>query len=262
MPTSLPMYDLPELRDSTDAFWAAMAKAYGVGFTLIRSEDWTAPWRDPNLLFSQTCGYPFTHEYDGILTYVATPHYTADGCVGPNYSSIILARSAASLENFRGKTAAFNNRDSMSGMLALQLTFAPLAVNGVFFENAVETGGHFASLAAVQQGRADICATDCVTSAYARRYRPAALDGLVEVARSPSVPGLPFVTRAGDVGKLRSALQKVMNDPSTDELRGRLLLTGLSVLPPGSYDIIPDKERDMHIRGGLKLWSREMGATK
>lgn len=262
MPASLPMYDLPEVRESTDAFWAAMAKAYGVGFTLTRAEDWTAPWRDPNLLFSQTCGYPFTHGFDGILTYVATPHYAADGCVGPNYSSIILARSAASLENFRGKTAAFNNRDSMSGMLALQLTFEPLARDGVFFENAVETGGHFASLAAVQQGRADICATDCVTIAYARRYRPEALDGLVEVGRSPSVPGLPFVTRAGDVGKLRSALQQVMNDPSTDKLRDRLLLTGLSLLSPGSYDIIPHMERVMQSRGGLRLWSSEMGATK
>ncbi len=30
MLASLPMYDLPEIRDQTDAFWAALAKAYGV----------------------------------------------------------------------------------------------------------------------------------------------------------------------------------------------------------------------------------------
>jgi ABC-type phosphate/phosphonate transport system substrate-binding protein len=261
MLANLPMYDFPEVRDATDGFWVALAKAYGVRFGLTRTEDWTAPWRDPNLLFSQTCGYPFTHDFDGILTYVATPHYAADGCDGPNYSSIILARSAAPLESFRGRTAAFNNRDSMSGMLALQLVFAPLAINGVFFGSTVETGGHLASLAAVQQGRAEICAVDCVTIAFARRYRPAALDGLTEVARSPSVPGLPFVTRSGDVGKLRSALHQVMNDPSTDKLRESLLVTGLSVLPPGGYDIIPNLERAMQARGGLKLWSSEMDAT-
>ena len=261
MPASLPMYDLPEMRDSTDAFWAAVAKACGVELGLTRSDNWTAPWSNPNLLFSQTCGYPFTHDFDGILTYVATPHYAADGCEGPNYSSIILARGVASLESFRDKIAAFNNRDSMSGMLALQLVFAPLARDGVFFETVVETGGHFASLVAVQQGRADICATDCVTIAYARKYRPAALEGLVEVARSPSVPGLPFVTRAGDVGKIRSALHQVMHDPSTDKLRERLLLTGLSVLSPRSYDIIPDMERTMQARGGLRLWSCDRGAT-
>jgi ABC-type phosphate/phosphonate transport system substrate-binding protein len=262
MLASLPMYDFPEVRDATDGLWAAVANTCGVEVGLTRTEDWTAPWHDPNLLFSQTCGYPFTHDFDDILTYVATPHYAADGCEGPNYSSIILARDAAPLDSFRGRTAAFNNRDSMSGMLALQLVFAPLAINGEFFGSTVETGGHLASLTAVQQGRADICATDCVTIAYARRYRPAALDGLVEIGRSPSVPGLPFVTRAGDVGKLRSALQTVMNDPYTDKFRGKLLLSGLSVLPPGSYDIIPDMENLMQGRGGLKLWWSEMGATR
>jgi hypothetical protein len=76
----------------------------------------------------------------------------------------------------------------------------------------------------------------------------------VEISRSPSVPGLPFVTRAGDVSRLRIALHAVMHDPSTDKLRERLLLTGLSVLQPGSYDIIPELERAMRARGGLKLW--------
>jgi ABC-type phosphate/phosphonate transport system substrate-binding protein len=254
MLASLPMYDFPEVRDATNGFWAAVAKTCGVGVGLTRTEDWTAPWHDPNLLFSQTCGYPFTHDFDGILTYVATPHYAADGCEGPNYSSIILARDAAPLESFRGKTAAFNNRDSMSGMLALQLVFAPLAIKGEFFGSTVETGGHLASLAAVQQGQADICATDCVTIAYARKYRPTALDGLVEIARSPSVPGLPFVTRAGDVSQLRSVLHQVMNDPATNKLRERLLLIGFSVLSPGSYDIIPNMESVMQSRGGLKIW--------
>jgi ABC-type phosphate/phosphonate transport system substrate-binding protein len=261
MLASLPMYDFPEVRDATDGFWAVLAKAYGAGVGLTREEDWTAAWRSPDLLFSQTCGYPFTHDFDGVLTYVATPHYKADGCDGPNYSSIVMARSAAPLEYFRGKAVAFNNRDSMSGMLALQLVFAPLAIDGVFFATAVETGGHFASLSAVQQGQADICAVDCVTVAFARTYRPSALKGLVEVGRSPAVPALPFVTRAGDVRKLRSALHEVMNDPSADKFKDRLLLAGLTIVPSGGYDIIPQLERAMQAHGGLKLWSSEMGAT-
>jgi hypothetical protein len=52
--------------------------------------------------------------------------------------------------------------------------------------------------AALQKGEADVAAIDCVTLAYVRRYQPQALAELVEVGRSPQVPGLPFVTIAGD----------------------------------------------------------------
>ena len=87
------------------------------------------------------------------------------------------------------RVAAVNTPDSMSGMLALKLVFAPLAEQGRFFSRAVETGGHLASLAAVQSGDADVCAIDCVCVAMAKRYRPSALEGLVEIGRSPSRAG-------------------------------------------------------------------------
>ena len=83
-------------------------------------------------------------------------------------------------------------------MLALKLVFAPHARDGRFFSRAIETGGHLNSLAAVRKGLADVCAIDSVCVALARRYRPEALEGLVEIARSPAVPGLPWITRAGD----------------------------------------------------------------
>ncbi len=250
MLASLPMYDLPELRVATDGFWAAIAEAYGVRGELTWGSDWAAPWRDPDLLFSQTCGYPFTHEFKNVLTYVATPHYAADGCDGPNYCSILLARQAAELPNFCGKVAAFNNRDSMSGMLALQVMFAPHARQGIFFGSSIETGSHFASMQAVQQGKADICAIDCVTVAYARRYRPAALTGLTEVARSPHVPGLPFVTRSGEPARLRQALETVLRNSIHNDLRKTLLVTGISVC---NYKVILEIEHDMQNAGGLRL---------
>ncbi len=253
MLASLPMYDLPELREATDAFWAAIAQAYGVKGSLTRGDDWTAPWRAPALLFSQTCGYPFTHDYKGVLTYVATPNYSADGCHGPNYCSIVFAREEVPLDALKNKVAAFNNRDSMSGMLALQLVFAPLAREGRFFAGAVETGGHFASLGAVRNGDADVCATDCVTVAYARRYRPQALEGLVEVARSPSVPGLPYVTRSGDPLRLRDALQYVLHNAQYQSLCNELLLTNASELEVSTYRIIPELEDAMLQNGGLIL---------
>lgn len=254
MIASLPMYDWEELRPATDAWWAGIRKHLGSGPDLTRRPDYAALWADPQLLFSQTCGYPFTHALKGRVQFVATPHYAAEGCDGPNYCSIIFARRAMDLGDLRGARAAVNNPDSMSGMLALQLVFAPLAENGAFFSGVVETGGHVASLAAVRDGVADVCAIDAICVALARRERPELLAGLVEIARSPQVPGLPYVTVAGDVPRLRNALEAAFTDPDLAETRRALLLTGCSVRPVSGYDRILQLEAEMQHRGGLKLF--------
>ena len=253
MIAALQMYDWPEVREATDLWWKAIADCLGVDVPLSRPGEFTAPWFRDDLLFAQTCGYPFTHALKGRVAYVATPHYAADGCAGPSYRSIVLAREAKPLEGFRGGVAAVNTPDSMSGMLALKLVFAPLAEGSRFFARAVETGGHLASLAAVQSGRADVCAIDCVCVEMARRYRPAALEGLVEVARSPAVPGLPWITRASDVEGIRAALRIAFADARLAAVRERLLLTGFSELPAAAYDRITDLETGMEKAGGLQL---------
>ena len=250
---SLPMYDWPEIRGETDRFWQALAEAMGVRGSLLRGRDCSAPWHDQNLLFSQTCGYPFTHGLRGRVRLVATPHYAADGCEGPLYRSMVFAREKKPLEAFRGSRAVVNGFDSMSGMLAVKLVFADLAVSGQFFAETIESGGHIASLQAVQAGRADVCAIDCVCVELARRYRPALLNGLHEIARSPHVPGLPFITVSGDVEKLRDALTTVFSDEGIRETRGRLLLNGFSILKDAAYDVILQRERGVETSGGLVL---------
>jgi ABC-type phosphate/phosphonate transport system substrate-binding protein len=243
MIASLPMYDLPEVRDATIALWDGLARRLGVNPRLLREEDYKAAWRKPDLLFSQTCGYPFTHEFKGQLTYVATPHYKADGCNGPLYRSILFAREANPLADFRNSVAAVNSPDSMSGMLALRVAFEALDRDGKFFSWHMFTGSHVASLAAVQAGSADISAIDCVTVALLRKHRPTSLAGLVEVARSPTVPGLPYVTRSGDPTKIHTALMSVLADAELEAAREALLLSGASVLPSEAYDVIPAMER-------------------
>lgn len=254
MIASLPMYDWPELRAATDAWWAGIRRHLGEGpESLSRRPDYAADWATANLLFSQTCGYPFTHAFKGRLKLVATPHYTADGCEGPNYCSMVFARGNRPPADFRGGTAAFNNPDSMSGMLALQLVFAPFARQGRFFGHAVETGSHRASLEAVRDGRADVCAVDAVCVALTRRVQPDLLRGLVEIARSPLAPALPYVTVAGDVARLRDALAAAYADPALAEVRRALLLGGFSILSEDAYSRITDLEADMQQRGGLAL---------
>jgi ABC-type phosphate/phosphonate transport system substrate-binding protein len=239
---SLPMYDWPEVREHTDTFWAGFRRHSGLSLDLDRDGKYLHAWRDPNLIFSQTCGYPFTHEFRGLLDYIATPHYHCIGCDGVNYSSFIFARHAIPLEQFSGKIPAINSMDSMSGMLALKLAFAPFVKDGEFFAPKLITGGHLNSLQAVREGKADICAIDAVCVALAEKYRPEALAGLVKIAQSPMVPSLPFVTRTGNSEQLRLALMKTFADPELRSTREALLLDGISNLGAGAYNQITDLE--------------------
>ena len=221
---SLPMYDWPEIRAATDAWWQGIASHIGVDCPLTRAADYSALWRRDDLLFSQTCGYPFSHEFAGRLQLIATPHYDADGCAGPNYCSMLFARAKPQrLGDLKGAIAAVNTKDSMSGMLALKLVFAPFARAGRFFRSAIESGSHTASLQMVKDGNADVCAVDLVCVALAHRYRPELLEGIVEIARSPSVPGLPYVTASAtstdDLGRLRTGLASALADPALAEPR-------------------------------------------
>ena len=242
---SLPMYDWPELKESTDAFWQGLAKHAGLIGSLDRATHYVDLWRNPKLDFSQTCGYPFTHEFNGLLSYVATPHYVCSGCNDGSYSSFIFARETKQLQEFHGKIAAVNAMDSMSGMLALKLVFAPWLQNGEFFERKIITGGHLNSLKAVREGNADVCAIDAVCAALAQKYRPQVLEGLVMIAQSPMVPSLPFVTRVRNPDHLRIALEKTFSDPELKTAREDLLMHGFSNLGAGAYDRITTLEKNL-----------------
>jgi ABC-type phosphate/phosphonate transport system substrate-binding protein len=264
---SLPMYDWPEVREATDR-WAAglvhhMGEAgiYGVDILLIREADHCGAWRRADLALSQTCGYPLTHGFADSLRLIATPHYRCDGCEGPTYRSIVFARAADSLRtlsDMAGRRAAFNSRDSMSGMLALKLVFAPFAGPERFFVDTVETGSHVHSLQAVARREADVCAVDCVAVAIARSYRPSLLRGLVEIARSPAVPALPYVTNsaadAAAVARLRRAIHAAVADPDLIEARSALFIEGFSELPDATYDQILNLERSIPKTANVDLW--------
>ncbi len=249
------MYDLPEVTAATDALWAGMARALtregldGVPEALTRGVDLDQLWRSPELLFSQTCGYPLLHAYKDALRLVATPVYDAAGCQGPDYVSMIVVREddpAGGLGDLRGRRAAINSVTSQSGYSALRATVADLAQEGRFFGKVVTSGSHGASLAMVAAGEADVCAADCVTHALLSRHRPEALAGLRVLARSPAAPGLPYVTRAaaGDelVARLRAGLFAALKDPDLATAREALLLAGAEVLPLSVYRPILEME--------------------
>jgi ABC-type phosphate/phosphonate transport system substrate-binding protein len=253
----LPMYDLPELRAATDAWWSGLARALqrqgieGVPDMLTRRPMTEDIWRCENLLLSQTCGYNITDDWKGRLTYVATPCYTAPGCEGPLYSSVIvvpIGSPAQTLGNLRGLRCAINGYASHSGCNALRATVAPLARDGRFFASVVVSGSHANSMSMLVSGEADVAAIDCIAYALMARFRPELSERLRVVGETVSAPVGPYVTRRNVsedfVGRLRQGIAEAMRDPDLAPAREALLLGSIEFLAGDRYAEIARLERE------------------
>jgi ABC-type phosphate/phosphonate transport system substrate-binding protein len=245
----LAMYDWPELQNANDQLWAGIASRLredGIDApgNLSRDFEEEAPWRSPDLLLGQTCGYPYVKSLRGKVRLVATPNYDADGCSGPEYSSWILVRQGSdisSLASLRRRKAAVNHYRSHSGWNALRAT-----VPGSYADIVV-TGSHLNSMAAVGEGRADFCATDGVCWALARRYRPDIAAKLRVIGQSQMAPGLPYITAGHrsdtEVEALRRAINGMIDDPDLADARETVLLDDISILDDTDYGVIETMER-------------------
>ena len=254
---ALPMYDLPELRPATDAWWRGLARAFRrqgikeVPEALDRGERRGAAARDGRLLFGQCCGYDLIRRPEA-LTLVATPVYRSPHCRGAQYRSLIVvgdASSATRLQDLRGGRCVINMACSHSGHTALRHAIAPLAEGqGRFFRVVEVSGSHADSLARVRSGRADCTSVDCVTYALLARHRPAALTGLRVLVESAPAPGLPYVTAAGAdddlLARLRGGLRQALGDPALAAARDALLIEGIEVLPRRAYARIEAMEAE------------------
>lgn len=260
------MYDLPEAREHTDRLWQHLAAAMreagvkDVPDRLNREQHYESLWRRSDLLFSQTCGYPLVHEFRDRLRPVVTPIYGAPGCRGPHYSSVVLVHDDAphrQIAALRGSRCAVNSPMSQSGYNALRVLVAPMAQEGRFFSDVKVTGSHVASITALRKRRVDVCAVDCVTYALLGRYRPEALTGTRMLCRTPSCPGLPFVTRADldpdQFRRLRGAVLEAFTDPDTADTRGALLIEGVDELDMDAYQVVLGMESMAASAGYLEL---------
>ncbi len=244
------------------ALWQCVAEhlnTTGVPAHLAQPTDLLAHWLAPDLLLSQTCGYPLTHALAGQVQLVGVFHYTARGCDGPRYRSQLVCRDADAglpLAGFRGRTLAYNATDSQSGYHSLRALVSPLARHGVFFGQAVATGSHRASVDSVRSGQADLAAIDCVTLALLQRDHAEALHGLQVCGHTASAPGLPLVTSrhtsAAMLHSLRQALHHAMHADRLGDARAALLVQDFSELPLSAYGEITQAEQQAN-RAGYRL---------
>ena len=164
-------------------------------------------WRHSALLLAQTCWGPMELGLAAHVRVIGQPDYSAfEGGQGGFYASAIVMRGGETrrqappdggeailpLEAMRGARLAFNGPDSMSGIIALTRDLEAAGEGLGLFADRIETGAHRASVVAIADGRADVCAVDCRTWDLVRRFEPAA--AMVEVVGwTARRKGLPYI---------------------------------------------------------------------
>jgi ABC-type phosphate/phosphonate transport system substrate-binding protein len=226
-----------------EALLLTLAEEAGQAVSLESPSDLAAFWRRPDLLLSQTCGYPYMTQLRGEVTLVATPCYDFAGCTGSDYSSVIVVREGAEVDVLAdaiGMVAVVNDSHSNSGMNVLRHAVAPLARGGRFFDRVIQSGSHTASVRMVREGAADIAAVDCVTWGYLAREDSRALRGLKVLRYSVASPGLPLIAGGGVGEELVLRLRGALLRPSARvrELMDVLSIRGFEYRDDADYERI------------------------
>jgi ABC-type phosphate/phosphonate transport system substrate-binding protein len=194
------MYDVPVVNHHTNAFWQAIAAELAKAGVSAPSkltrdvDDWTV-WQHPELLFSQTCGFPFVSKLEGHVTLIGTPDYGAVSRRPGWYNSKVICRAddpRDTLAAFKGATFAYNDMASQSGVMSIMYLLHRTIGDERHFGTCEQSGGHAFSTAMVAQGEADIAAVDSVTWMNIQRDQP---DLNVRIlAETDPTPGLPYIT--------------------------------------------------------------------
>lgn len=254
---SLPMYNPPGMRDANSAFWSALGgllRSSGLNDAPLNLSFDRSPVPDaigPEVLFTQTCGYPLQTIYRGQHQMLARPVYDAPGCTGSTHSAFIIVpkdSTAMRMEDLRGKRFALNSHHSNSGMNLPRLMLARMGVKAPFFGEVIETGSHGASIRLVSENGADCASIDCLTYAFLLDYQPEVVAGLRLLAQTPPSPSIPFVTSAQTdpevVAALKRSLFKMSEDPQYGPVLAGLRIARIEPAPRAEYDALLGLERE------------------
>ncbi len=195
------MYDRPETAADHDAFWTAIRdglrdRGVAAPEALTRGGDMWDQWRSDALVLGQTCGLPYRAHLHGAVALVGTPDYGLEDTPPGYYRSVLVTRAGdgKDIAAYADRTLGYNGGTSHSGWAAPQIA---AAARGFAFARLLATGGHLASARAVAEGRADIAAIDAVTWRGIQRWEGCVATALQVVDRTPSAPGLPYITALG-----------------------------------------------------------------
>ena len=246
MIAALAMYDFGPAIGANDRFWALVRddlRAQGIAApeALTRGDAayWPA-WESPDLLLSQTCGYPYRARLHDKVTLLGTPDYGLPGCPPGHYRSVYVVRRddpRRTLSDFDGAGFAYNEDLSQSGWAGPQIHAASL---GLRLHPVVQSGAHRLSARAVAEGRADIAAIDALTLEMMRGFDPVVAE-LREIGfTDPPTPGLPWITAKGrDPAPILAALTQAVPRLSPQD-RATLRLNGVVPIATDTYLAMPN----------------------
>jgi ABC-type phosphate/phosphonate transport system substrate-binding protein len=245
MIASLGMYDRAETAGANNRLWAGIRdglRANGVAApdALTRGDGayWPA-WQSPDLVFSQTCGFPFRAGLHRNVTLIGTPDYGLPDCPAGHYYSVFVARAddPRGLAELALARFAYNEEVSQSGWAAPQ---NHAALHGLpHFRPTFRSGGHRLSALAVAEERADVVAIDAVTWALLSRWEPWTARLRVVERTRPSTPVLPYIAGKGADAGLYFKVVKAAIAALPPEDRATLHLRGLVRIAAEDYLAVP-----------------------
>ncbi|KAF1010477.1 MAG: hypothetical protein GAK32_01476 [Pseudomonas fluorescens] len=214
------MYVAPaRIQQAGEAWLSRIFERLGVRRLGAGHLDLRALWRSPELLLSQTCGYPLMTELRGQVRLIGRPRYELPHSSAGHHCSLLLTREdndREALADFAGSRGVINGHDSNSGMNLLRERLAPLQQGGRFFASVRISGAHRESLRWLREDRADLAAIDSVTYDYLARFAPEEVAGLRIVTRSAPSPTLPYIGATGlseqGVLEIRQAMNQALQD--------------------------------------------------
>jgi ABC-type phosphate/phosphonate transport system substrate-binding protein len=219
------------------------------------ASDLVALWLSPQLLLTQTCGYPLMTSLRCKVQLVGRPVYQLPHTAEGAHCSLLVARaddSRQTLEAFRGSHGLVNSQDSNSGMNLFRHALAPFQREGRFFADTTLTGGHRNSLARIKAGKGDLAAIDSVTFDYLTREESDEVAGLKIIARTAPGPCLPYITRLGaDAEAIRLAMNQALLE--RPEVAAVLAISGVLPASEADYEVLLDYQRQAASLGLAKI---------
>jgi len=195
-------------------------------------------WLAPELLVTQTCGYPLMTQLRGKVRVIGRPRYQLAHSSHGEHCSLLLTRDdnpRTQLADFYDSRGVINGHDSNSGMNLLRERLAPLQHDGRFFANVGISGAHRESLRWLREGRADLAAIDSVTYDYLARFAAEEVAGLRIVTHSAPSPTLPYVGPLHLSDQQAAHIREVMNQALQD-LPHVVETLGIRAVLPASED--------------------------
>ena len=251
---SLPMYDFPEVQDSTLMLLAALVDALASCGEVVHTETPDGSvheklmemWCSNDTALSQSCGLPFVEDLNAFVDVIGTFLWTDVSDTQGRYQTMIVVReelNVSSVSEVGGLRPVVSNTQSLSGWCSLGVALAEAKVDQNSVKPYALSGGHAGSLQMLQDGDADFASIDAATFRLLTRHRPELTKALNLIGRGPVVAATPIHVskkRSASLGEISEAVASVFDRPELQAALFNIGIGGFVRLTNSDYDGVLD----------------------